>query len=206
MQATNQYVLIGGLHNALVVNMTTESDPRKIRADNAEWVWGVDLATNQNILITGGNERVLRFWNVHTSNMIDEIKYPNNEFIRFISVDPSNKWLVTSGYSNRGILVWDLDNHKQVYKIDAQLSQFNMIDFDTKGTLIAISSFDGTITVLKIADFSVRYQSQNVDWEFVPSFAFSPDGSKLAVHCLYNHTLQIINLETQQIEINVNLQ
>lgn len=197
-------VVIGSLYHALIIDMYKKS-MIDVLADQVEWVWAIDVAIVQRQLITGGNEKVLRFWNVDSGALLDEAKYPIDEFIKGIVIDRRSRWYTTWGFQAKEIIIWDFGKRQEVHRMNAVLTEYNSIQYSADSDLIAVSSSDGTLTVLETENFSTIFVEKNINWIAIPSMVFSSDKKRLALYCLFNNILQIINLETKQIETTINL-
>jgi WD40 repeat protein len=200
------YILIGGLHDAIVIEIDRkDSIFQRFRADKTEWVWGLDLSIQNKLLITGGNEKVLRIWDISTGLTSREIVYPTDEFIKHIYISPNNKWMATSGHSSNRVFIWDLNTFQISLTLEAQLTEVNTIQSDATGDLVALSSAYGSISVIDTQKMTNLLKLEGEQWEFVASIAFSPDNKKLALYNVSNNILYIVDILSQGLDFSAPL-
>jgi WD40 repeat protein len=206
LSQNGDYILIGSLHKAFLIDVASDhATVKTFEADKIEWVWGLDLAIQAMHLITGGNDKTLRIWDVNKDILVREISYPIDEFIRHVYVSSNNKWMATSGHSSNKVFLWSMEALEVVFILDAQVGQFNTMQSDNTGSLCVVSSSYGHITVIDTRNMTTLLKLAGEEWEFAESIAFSPDSKKLAVHDIYNQKLHLINIYNQVIEISVDL-
>jgi WD40 repeat protein len=102
---------------------------------------------NRPLLATGGNEQVIRLWDIHKRGLIDVLDgHPDN--IKQILASASGRTLISSG-SNQMIKFWDMELHQEIESIAPPLEKIGSLGV-SKNNLLSCTGDDEHLRVWKI--------------------------------------------------------
>jgi WD40 repeat protein len=138
-------------------------------------------------LISVGDDKAIRFWNVETGQPTRTLRGRIGPGmagkIYAAALSPDGRVLATAGYSaqrNHYITLWDVRQGKVVHPpIGGHTNVINSLDFSPDGKLLASGSADRTARLWETATGNSR-SVQLWHTGAVYGLAFSPDGTRLA--------------------------
>lgn len=102
--------------------------------------------------------------------------------IQSVVFDRSGNYLI-SGDKQGTVIVWDARKQKQLFKLRGHKARISDLEFNEDGTILASSSFDGTVRLWQTIDFTKEPIVLKDHESWVLSIAFSPDGRSLVTGC-----------------------
>lgn len=135
------------------------------------------LSPDGRLMITAGDDKFLRVWNVQTGRLLRLDEYRGGTAICG-DVSPDGKLLATGTYSDV-VHLWDVAAGMRVGEIATGERISRMVDFSPDGSRLAVSSGSKTVSVWDVASRRKLWVSTEQSLE-VMTVVFSPDGKTLA--------------------------
>jgi WD40 repeat protein len=153
---------------------------------NAEAHKGVDslaFSPDSRRLAAGYDDVGVRLWDVADGERKETITTDQHSFISAVAFSPDGRWLA-SGSGDGSVKVWDITSAegsygaisggKMVYEFDSG-ADIHGVAFSPDGKLLAVSSYDQTITLWNTAT-GAKVRTMNGNASYLHAIAFSPDG------------------------------
>lgn len=143
-------------------------------------IWSLDYAPHEQTLASGGEDGVIRLWDLKSCEMLREMK-GHKEGIERLRYTPNGDYLVSLSSDPEGLIVWDPASGKLLRRIKQSGSAFAMTP---DGTTVAVVSEDSEAENNPIQFWNLatgkRVASLKVGVN-PNSIAFSSDGTRIAV-------------------------
>jgi RNA polymerase sigma factor (sigma-70 family) len=161
-------------------------------------LWSAAFSPDSKTLISGGDDKTVRFWELATGKEVLQIVCP--EGVRQVALSPDGSLLASIGHVKRedqGISHWHPDNHVRIWDASTgkELRSLAMPEQDIRpnlpagfmdmhfaptGTTLLTGGLDGMLRVWDAA--TGKQQRQFGGFAGAPhAFAFTPDGKTLAL-------------------------
>ncbi|HCI79662.1 MAG TPA: hypothetical protein DHW02_08225, partial [Ktedonobacter sp.] len=151
-------------------------------------VWAVAFHPDGQYIVTGGDDKVLRLWDVKTRTLLDA-RLEHDTWIRTLAFSPDGEQFASGG--DDGVIhLWDTWRRTSIARLKGHKNSIRAITFHPTTTLLASGSVDGTIHLWQLDTLQstelTRQEQTNVHGPLaahergVWSLAFSPDGKLLA--------------------------
>lgn len=128
--------------------------------DNSAAIWSLDLTSDGKTLVTGGNDKCVKFWNFKveqdivpgTNTIVSQLKFVHtqtldlNEDVLCVRVSPDDKYLAVSLLNNNVQVVF-LDSLKLFLTLYGHKLPVLSIDISSDSKLIITSSADKNIKI-----------------------------------------------------------
>lgn len=143
-------------------------------------VYALDYSPDGGILASGGQDGVIRLWDLATRQVLREMP-GHTEFVRWLRYSPDGKWLATMDHSAKGLRIWNPATGELVHHVTVSGSSFA---FTPDGQSIAVApgyqaKGEPVITFWDVKAGTLSRQfSVNLKAECV---AFSSDGQRMAI-------------------------
>ncbi len=128
----------------------------------------IALGQSGKTVISGGNDRMIRCWDLETGNCVQTLE-GHRQAIAALAVSPDGKILASGGWEP-GIRLWDLTTGTQIQTLSGHTNRITAIAFVTfdkslpsGGLQLVTASRDGTIKL---------WQQDTPEAEFVDTFTF----------------------------------
>ncbi|MEZ5328116.1 MAG: WD40 repeat domain-containing protein [Verrucomicrobiales bacterium] len=142
-------------------------------------VSGLAYAPNDTWLATASRSGI-RLWDITERKVIRQFgKGP----IECIAIAPDGKHMVTKGWDNVGIKVWDVASAQQVALLDGHVEPIGdtqTLRFSPDGTLLASGGYDAQAILWDTRTWEPVHHLRGYKGQIV-EMSFSPDGSRIAV-------------------------
>ena len=138
----------------------------------------IDLIEHGQMLALGGDDHIVRLWNVSAETFTAELR-GHNESVRGLAFSPKADRLATVDQSGQ-ILFWNVQNGRLIRSLNEPVRGTRRIVFKPDGSQFAVCGFDQHVRIYDAATYrlvaSLPAHSTNNE-----SIAYSADGSLLAV-------------------------
>jgi serine/threonine protein kinase len=145
-------------------------------------VYGVAFTADGGHVLSCGDDRTVRMWEVETGNEVRRFKGLRS-IVRCLAVSRDGRFLACGGCQNDGsILVWEVETGKEVRRFEGHTwtgeAGETGVAFSPDGKRILSGGYDGTVRLWDIpSGEEVRRFTGHTD--FVFGVAFSPDGRRI---------------------------
>ncbi|CAF0753559.1 unnamed protein product [Adineta ricciae] len=107
----------------------------------------IEFHPNSNYLASAHTDHAIHLWNIQNENALVRIFNGHRHQISALKFSPTGH-LLASGCWNGEIIIWDIQNNLQIAHLDLHKQAISSIEFSPlTGTLLLISSIDGTISL-----------------------------------------------------------
>jgi RNA polymerase sigma factor (sigma-70 family) len=149
-----------------------------VRLRHGTNLFAVAWSPTKDILVSGGWEKHLRFWDAATGKELRAIQTPGSG-VTAVAFSPDGKWVAGSTTGEEVVFLWDAATGQEVRRFKGQIKDIvtNCMTFSRDGTLIAAGGGErayiwDVATGKKLHEFEVEPS--------VTSVAFSPDDKIVA--------------------------
>jgi WD domain, G-beta repeat len=104
------------------------------------------IAVNDSIVVTGGEDRSIRLWQLDTGKQIATLT-GHQKSIHTLAIHPIRTDLLYSSGRDGMIKLWQLDRAIELQSIDTQQSTVNQLAISTDGQLLITAGSDRTIKI-----------------------------------------------------------
>ncbi len=172
----NDKVAVGCSNGKLkVYNLSDGTLAQDVNA-HLSWVTTVAYSPDGNVLISGGNDNLVKIWS-NTGSLLFSCT-GHLGAITNVKVSPDNKYAISSSKDDK-IKVWDIASGALVRTLSGHSGDVNGLDFSPNGTMIVSGSSD---KMCKIWDFNTGTSIATFgvpDSGIVNTVAWSPNGVKV---------------------------
>jgi WD40 repeat protein len=109
----------------------------------------VSLTRDGTRLLTGGDDKLLRVWDMKTLKCLHTLK-GHTDKVTAVAVSPDGKWAVSGGY-DKLLRIWDLETGAQVRELRGHEHPIWSVAFAPGGRHALSGSHDGTMRLWKVA-------------------------------------------------------
>ena len=137
--------MILGSHsrNELVqINTTTGKEILKYKG-HRKGISAFVISACGNYLLTGGIDRQLILWDVHSGKKLHSIKIAHDRSVASIAIHPTNSMLVLSGGLKGDIKLWDIEHEKQLALFEGHKSIITALAFHPQKKVFVSACQDG---------------------------------------------------------------
>jgi WD40 repeat protein len=117
-----------------------QSNPDKTRAGE---VLAVAFSGDGKVLASGGNDRLIRIWDVATGKLLRVLERGHTDSIRCLVFAPDGKRLVSGG-NDRSLRIWDPANGRELASLAGHGQPVVSVVWSKDGSRILSGSTDGT--------------------------------------------------------------
>src|SRR5262249_54184695 len=192
MQSSEGSGELGGLLSVRAINMSysPQADQSLIRATLLNYpirlfkhsakLTSVAISPDARYALTGGEDGIVRLWNMKTGEAIREFQPPtigfNLKMIWAVVFSPDGRYLLTSSAGAR-LLLWEVETGKQVQEFTGAIDRA-YIAFSPDGRYLLTSGPNNTAILWDVqSGFQIRAFTGHTD--VIGSVAFSPDGQRV---------------------------
>ncbi|MDR0337862.1 MAG: WD40 repeat domain-containing protein, partial [Planctomycetaceae bacterium] len=138
----------------------------------------IDLEKNGRLLAIGGDDCVVRLWDVQAKGFIRELQ-EHLDWVRGLAFSPDQSRLATVGQDGQ-IKLWDVQNGTLVRSLKGSIRGTQKVLFHPNGSQFAVCGFEKNV---RIYDTTTGNLLKTLETHGAnnKAIAFSPDGSLLAV-------------------------
>ncbi|MDR2440968.1 MAG: WD40 repeat domain-containing protein [Planctomycetaceae bacterium] len=138
----------------------------------------IDLEKNGRLLAIGGDDCIVRLWDVQTKGFTRELQ-EHLDWVRGLAFSPDQTRLATVGQDGQ-IKLWDVQNGALVRSLKGAVRGTQKVLFHPNGSQFAVCGFEKNVRVYDAAtgDLLKTLETHGTSNKAI---AFSPDGSLLAV-------------------------
>lgn len=158
------------------------------------YIYSLSFSPDGRTLASGGNESIVRIWNLPEGNVAREISGFDRR-VRSVAFSPNGKSLAIGDRST--LRIWDVRQSKMTRtihahdKIVADDGMVKALEFSPDGTRLATGGFDDTVRIWDTASWH-QQRVFRID-DAVTSLAFGPKGKLLACGSLGREAVKIWN-------------
>jgi WD40 repeat protein len=187
-----QYVIAATGTGMLWIWETATGKRVKTIPTHTDSIWGMRLASDGQMLATGGRDRTVRVTNIKTGQQLQRLDHPGVSIA--VAFTPDGRQLVT-GCHDAQIRVWDLKTGKVTRTLTGHRGSVNDLDFSSDGKRLVSSSSDRTI---RVWDFESGGETATLEGHEKPVYGvrFSPNDKQIA-SAGWDETVRIWDVETQ---------
>lgn len=138
----------------------------------------IDLEKNGRLLAIGGDDCIVRLWDVQAKGFIRELQ-EHLDWVRGLAFSPDQTRLATVGQDGQ-IKLWDVQNGALVRSLKGSVRGTQKVLFHPNGSQFAVCGFEKNVRVYDAATGNLL-KTLETHGTSNKAIAFSPDGSLLAV-------------------------
>ena len=141
-------------------------------------VKSLDLAQQGHLLALGGDDHIIRLWNVRERKFVAQL-HEHNEAVRGLAFSPDDARLVTVAQDGQ-IHIWDTQDGQRLHSIPEPVRGMRRIMFQPNSSRFAVCGFDQHVRIYDAVTYELvaTFPAHDTNNEAV---AYSHDGSLLAV-------------------------
>jgi WD40 repeat protein len=161
------------------------------------FVYSIAYSSDGNLLVSGGNDGLVKLWDIKTRKEIASLKSSAQEV--YCVVFSQDGKMVASGANDGSITIWDVKTHKHISTLHGHIGSIVQIVFSHEGKTLYSGGSDWTVRFWDVENQKTIQTLNESGWrhsrghaepldipenEFtsdVKSLALSPDGKTLAV-------------------------
>jgi WD40 repeat protein/beta-lactamase regulating signal transducer with metallopeptidase domain len=153
-----------------------------------------DFAPDGRVIVTGGSDRTVRFWDVSSRQQLEALTTGNGDAqqtVLALAHSPDGRLIAVAG-EDRSVLILDAAEGKQVHRLEGFDDVVAALAFSPDGRQLATGSFDNTARLWNVSDATLSRQFEgHTNWVY--AVAFSADGKLLATGG-YDKTIRVWNV------------
>ena len=140
-------------------------------------VTAVALAPGGKLLVTAGDDHLLRFWNPEDGRLISHSR-GHRDWIRALAFSPDGKWLASGG-DDRRVALWNVATGERLTELPDQQATIYSLAFSADGKWLASAGFEASIYLY---DMATRRLARTLagPCSDLRAVAFSADSQRLA--------------------------
>ncbi len=149
LQPGGDLLAIVGDDHAVSIYDTSKREFVQQLTEHQDWVRVAKFTPDGNTLITAGNDRTIRSWNMSQlgqksfkSQRIDSLDYA----IFDIAISNDGKSIAAVGFSNK-LRIYDLEQRVETHSFDCSSKDIHAVAFSPNDSLIAAAGRDGKVRV-----------------------------------------------------------
>ncbi len=158
-----------------------KDDPVVMTGHKRVWPWhlSVEFLRGNNMIVSAGGDKTVRFWNAWTGKQTGQIDSPGGE-VGSVAVSPDGK-LLAYGCKDGTVRFWSLEQKKELFVLEGRKEIVFCLAFSPDGRTLAVNS-GGDYTV-RLWDLATKKEIRKLPGSGNKRncLAFSPDGKTLAV-------------------------
>ncbi len=160
-------------------------------------VCGIAFSPDGRILVSGGQDQMLRLWDVESNEQIAIGKGHKDE-VWSVNFSPDGQ-LIASASKDSTARLWNLKGN-MLAQFTGHEARLTSISFSPDGQLLATSSADGTARLWNLKGQQLeKFRGHKGDGVWIACASFSPDGKLLAT-AGGDGAVGMWNLETMQLD------
>jgi WD40 repeat protein len=128
-------------------------------------------------LVSVGNDRMLRLWEVSTRHLIREMRGHAGAIYR-VAIDSRGRWAATAS-ADKTLRIWDLESGRAVHLLEGHLGNIYGVAFSPDGQLVASASDDSSVRLWRPGPGS-RADGAGHHADTVETVALDPTGRLVA--------------------------
>ena len=138
----------------------------------------LDLEQHGQLLALGGDDHVVRLWNVQEQKFIAQLR-EHKESVRSLAFSPDAARLVTAAQDGQ-IHIWNVQDGRRLHTLNEPVRGTRRICFQPDGSRFAVCGFDRNVRIYDSATYKLVITLPTHDTNN-EAIAYSVDGSLLAV-------------------------
>ena len=156
-------------------------------------VRGMALSADGRLLVTGGDDRVIRLWNLATGKMQTTIA--EEKIISDLAFSPDGKLIAAALFSREPMAkIWDADTQKLLYTITDHRQQILCVAFSPDGKWLGTSDTHA-VKIRNPVTCEVLHALGEHE-QGASALVFSPDGSRLAAVPTHGRHIEVWDTAT----------
>lgn len=172
----NNAVAVACSDGMLKLYSISDGDEMLSIAAHPMWVTTLAFTTDGEYIITGGNDRKVKVWNLDGTLAFTCIGHQND--ITDVKVSMDNKYIYSSS-KDGNIIVLDLKNGTKLNTISAHSNGVNAIDVSSDGSKIIAALPDSTCLIFDLKTNQILAKMQYENTGEMTAVAWSPNGDKI---------------------------
>ena len=113
---------------------------------HTDWVFSVIFSQNDEILISGGSDLIIRVWDIRNGLCFKSLRGHTSR-IRSIACSPNRKSLASSSQSSNAIRIWDLETEQCLRILEGHTDGINAVAYSPDGQRLVSCSRDKTLRI-----------------------------------------------------------
>jgi WD40 repeat protein len=157
-------------------------------------------------MISGSKDKTARQWDLKTGKEIEEARDVCEGWVRAVAVSRNGRWVATSGgggWDTAGLKVCEVETGI-VKTFKGHSSWIICIDISADNTHLASGSDDKTARIWNL-DTGKLVAGPFKSEDYVGAVRFSPDSKKLAVVARTGRWLEVWDVKSQKLDVNLNV-
>jgi len=161
--------------SSMPVSLDVTSADVEFRAHN-DTVRDLIFTPDGALLLTGGDDALIRFWDAGNYEKVDELSEHQNHIFR-LTISPDGRFLA-SGSRDNTVRTWNLADRSPIHVFEKRQAQQRMVAvaFSPDGSLLAMGDIDGALILVEL-DTKERQILKNAD--AILDLTFNATGSQL---------------------------
>jgi WD40 repeat protein len=162
------------------------------------WVKAACFSPDGKRVVSGGQDGLLRFWDVATGQEFCTLKGDGHP-IRSLCFSPDGKWIVSASGEGTGVgtvWVWDVATGKELHPLKGHSQRVTCVTFSPDSKRIASVDSYGTVKVWDPVTGKATLSFKGHQFGPVASICFSPDCKRIA--CGAHGSIRIWDAATAQ--------
>ncbi len=152
----------------------------------------LDLSRDGRLLAVGGDDHVVRIWDMHTLDMTHTLEVHEGG-VTSLAFSPDGALLAT-GSEDKTVCLWRTGDGTLLHQSRAYSDPLESVVFSPNGKYLALGGWGNAIFMCRVEDDTLAVVTE-IFSSFVHSLAFSPDGRTLAAGC-YDAVIHTWQAET----------
>jgi hypothetical protein len=168
--------LFSGSHDGTVRVWDSAGELKRWPAHSGA-VWSVALSADARLLLSCGQDRMIRLWKVETAQMV--LCLPEQPMaVSGVAMSPDGRWAVSGG-TDAVVRLWDLAAGREALALSGHAGKVTAVGFTPDGRRILSASRDGTLRCWEAAS-GRELHCYPGHGRWVTTLACAPDGTRAA--------------------------
>jgi len=170
------------------------------------WVRTAALTPDGTILASGGKDKDICLWSIHSGTQIDTLK-GHKDSVESVDFSPDGQLLVSGAGSNdKTVILWSVPRRTILHIYKGHWAVVNHVAFSPDGEVIASASYDKSVRLWSVTETDRKcLHIFEGHINNVKCLAFSPDGYLLASGSA-DKTLRFWSLSSRELVLNIEIQ
>jgi WD40 repeat protein len=129
-----------------------------LKGETKSWVRQLAYSPDGKILASGGDEKVIRLWDVKTGKELNTLTVASR--VSGLAFSPDGATLAAIDGNTAGINFWEVSSGKTLPGISTAKRYYHSIAFSKDGTLLAAGGSDKVVSIFDVAKQSIKYNME----------------------------------------------